>query len=1055
MVILAALQHKTIYKFDAPVNIGPHLIRLRPAPHTRMPIKAYALSVGPAPNFLNWQQDAFGNWVARCVFPERARELVIEADLVFEHAVFNPFDFFVEDYATQFPFRYETGLRSDLGTYLKSAKPGALADAYLAVQVKAGPTVQLLVDLNASLARDIAYRVRLEPGVQTAEQTLKLREGSCRDSALLLVHLARHLGFAARFVSGYLVQLAPDPGGEVSRGEDSCDLHAWAEVYLPGAGWIGFDPTSGLLAGEGHIPLAAAPSPAAAAPVSGSVEHPASEFVVEMSVTRLAEAPRVSAPVPDDAWAALASLGDAVEADLVSDDVRLTMGGEPTFVSIADYQEPEWNIEADGATKRPKADELLDALRVRHAPLGLIHFGQGKWYPGEPLPRWALSLFWRPDGEAIVEDAALFAREGAEGDAGPDTARALATAIASRLGIDPLLLLQAFEDGEAETVAAYVLPVRRLQTRGGDQWISEAWTTERDRFCLAPGQSPAGHRLPLNALPAVAPDKYPYIVERDPSEPREALPSRDVIAEPYRAVRPLASQTSNEIVRTALVVEPRGGVLHVFMPPLATAEDYLDLLAAVEHSARALQTSLRIEGYEPPRDPRLKVIKVTPDPGVLEINVQPAESWRECVEATIALYEDAHACGLRAEKFMIDGRHTGTGGGNHIVVGGATPQDSPFLRRPDLLKSLLIYWQRHPSLSYLFSGLFIGPSSQAPRIDEARHDALYELEIALESIAAPKRDEAPPPWLIDRLLRNLLADATGNTHRTEICIDKLFSPDGPMGRLGLVEFRGFEMPPHARMSLAQQLLMRALIALFWKEPQNGALMRWGAALGDRFMLSQFVWEDFEDVLADLARAGYGFDPAWFDAQREFRFPYYGAVNCGGVDVELRYALEPWHVMGEESASGGVVRYVDASLERLEVRVRGARSPRHLVLCNGRVIPLAATREAGLQVGGVRFKAWKQPSGLHPNLPVDAPLTFDVFDTWSKRSIGGFVYHVAHPAGRSYETFPVNANEAQARRLARVVSAGHSSGVRDVPVREHNPEFAMTLDLRRKAPVGET
>lgn len=1190
MTIRVALNHRTNYHYDRRINLGPQVIRLRPALHSRTPINSYSLSIQPEGHFLNWQQDPFGNYLARCVFPDPVTEFCVEVDLVATMTVINPFDFFLEPDATDYPFAYDSEVLEDLRPYLRTdftSSNRQLAGPQHAAPLTSVPsggihkflgelnyaprrTIDFLVDLNQAVERRINYLVRMEPGVQSPEETLALGSGSCRDSGWLLVNLLRHLGFAARFVSGYLIQLKPDQkslDGPSGTEQDFTDLHAWAEVFLPGAGWIGLDPTSGLFAGEGHIPLACTPQPTSAAPITGSLDECEVKFEHHMSVERVHEDPRVTLPYTDTQWEKIQSLGHEIDEHLKQGDVRLTMGGEPTFVSIDDMDGDEWQTEAVGPTKRKLAYDLLQRLKNRFTHGSLLHFGQGKWYPGEPLPRWAMTTYWRTDGEPVWSDESLLADVDRDYGHTANDAESFARELARQLSVSENHVLPAKEDlmyyawkerrlpanvnvhdsklesiEERERLArifeqgitsnvGVVLPLRHIWWENTPYWLSGSWVVRSDEMFLVPGDSPMGYRLPLDSL--LYEDAKPTHAEMYDAAQTEAqpeLPSRAQLLEalrrhpayagngrlatalrhqypapvgtgggrhggsdgdwpasdegaahheisesdsdaanlrqnrlpsnqPARPGKTASSSTAlnltpdenNPLVRTALCVESREGKLHVFLPPTDRLESFLELVTAIENTASKLQKPVIIEGYQPPPDARLKHIKVTPDPGVIEVNVHPAHDWNELVDITSGVYEDARQSRLGTEKFDLDGSHCGTGGGNHVVLGGSTPGDSPWLRRPDILKSFVSYWHNHPSLSYLFSGKFIGPTSQAPRVDESRTDAVYELNIACQQI---QRGQDVPPWLVDRVFRHLLVDVTGNTHRAEFCIDKLFSPDSQTGRLGLVEFRGFEMPPHARMSLTQQLLIRGLVARFWESPYETEMVDWGTGLHDRFLLPHFVWQDFNDVIADLNQCGFDFDVAWFGPHQEFRFPIIGEIAHQGVAVELRKAIEPWYVLGEEPAGGGTSRFVDSSVERMQVKVQGMVQSRHVLTCNGRRVPLHPTGTQGEFVAGIRYRAWQPPRCLHPTIPVQAPLVFDLIDTWNRRSIGGCQYHVGNPSGLNPDIFPVNAFEAESRRAVRFLAMGHTPGSTLPGRRETNREYPLTLDLRLQAGTFE-
>jgi uncharacterized protein (DUF2126 family)/transglutaminase-like putative cysteine protease len=1061
MALKVVISHKTHYAYDKYISLSPHIIRLRPAPHSRTPIEAYSLKITPKEHFINWQQDPFGNYLARIVFPEKVKEFGIDVEIIADLITINPFDFFVDDSAKDFPFTYDKELKKELAPYLEVDEDGKKLKSFMkTLDLKPRPIIDFLVYLNSEIYKHLNYTLRLDPGVQTCETTLDKKLGSCRDYAWLFVQVLRHLGLAGRFVSGYLVQLKADEkslDGPSGPEEDFTDLHAWTEVYLPGAGWVGLDATSGLFAGEGHIPLACTPSFESAHAIEGLSDKCETEFEYSNTVTRIFESPRVTKPYREDQWNAIHNLGFEVDKELEENDVRLTMGGEPTFVSIDDMESPQWNTDADGEHKRELADKLSRKLLASFTDGGMLHYAQGKWYPGEPIPRWQTSIIWRKDGKKIWKNPELFADMNETYTYTNEDAQKFISTLALSLGISDKNVIKAYEDPvyyimkeaelpldidpmkadlsdplERQNIAkvlaqglnnevGYVLPLNF----GEVKWLSSGWAFRRGELFLTPGNSPLGLRLPMSSLEQKPKAELPLHFEPDLFAD---VPGFDKLRKNARAryekALKLKDPQDNVFVRTALNVEVRDGKLYIFLPPINHTQAFLDLMVSIEEVAKKLNIKVVLEGYEPAHDLRLDRVKVTPDPGVIEVNMQPSSTWGELNDILGTLYKDARESRLGTQKFMLDGKHTGTGGGNHVTIGAMNPSDSPLLRRPDLLRSLITFWQHHPGLSYLFSGSFIGPTSQAPRVDEGRAENLYELEIAFSQI--PENEEVPF-WLTDRLFRHMLTDITGNTHRSEFCIDKLYSPDSSSGRLGILELRAFDMPPHSQMALLQMLLVRTLVSLFWKKPYKHKLVRWGTQLHDKFLLEHYVKEDMRDIVEFLNNEGYAFELDWFDPFFEFRFPLYGLASVENFNLELRAAIEPWNVLGEESGSQGTARYVDSSLERVQVKVSNFTPERYVLTCNSVVVPLSATGVEGEYVAGVKYKAWQPWSALHPTIGVDTPLTFDVVDKWNQRSIGGMTYHVAHPGGRTYDTFPVNSYEAESRRINRFWDFNHTQG----------------------------
>lgn len=1135
------IQHRSRYLYPRPALLGPQMIRLRPADHARAQIETYSLAIRPE-HRLHWQRDPHGNRVARVTFRagQATEVLEIMVELGVDIRPINPFDFFVDDRVKELPFSYPDRLDAELAQYLDTEDPayrtGEQVAALSASLPSRGGTIDVLVELVRAVASEVRYVIRDEAGVWTPEETLAHGRGSCRDSAVLLVALMRARGIAARFVSGYLVQLTdegmiPDEPKGVTR--DVVDLHAWAEAYVPGAGWIGFDGTSGLLCGEGHIPLAATASPHQAAPLDGTSDVAAREARFEAVIQRLGHEARPTAPYPDEVWAELEAAGDRADAALAAAGLEVWVGGEPTFTARERQALPEWQGGAVGEDKWQRGLKLAELLRDRMAPGGAVLHRMGKHYPGESLPRWALDILGRRGGGLLWPRREL-PEVGDAGEGGApreadliDAARRAGERIAAALGVAPELH-PAYEDpwevirDEAKLPvdvdprtaglddpeerrrlagilgrgvgrpAGWVLPLGRVD--GG--WLTERWQLRRGHLFLLPGDSPIGLRLPLGSVVGGAPpvtweeaaelpdprrDRDEGGEDGDASDAGDADPKeakdaggadgadgvsgadgaarrgkarRDTQAAASRTAAaapspplPRTDATAGPVgLRTALAIEPRGGQLWAFLPPLPRFADFAALLGAIDAARAELGIEVHLEGYPPPPSPELLRFSVTPDPGVLEVNLPPAAGSREAIALHHTVFEAALAAGLTAERYLLDGRLAGSGGGNHITIGASRPERSPWLVRPELLGSLVTFAQHHPSLSYLFSGLFVGPTSQAPRVDEARHDALYELEIAL-----PRLYESPPAWQVDALLRHLLVDVAGSTHRAEISIDKLLDPQTPHGRQGLVELRAFEMPPHPRMAAAQVLLVRALVAAFAAAPYRHPLVRWGSALHDRFMLPYFLWRDFEDVLAFLAERGVALPADGYRPFVELRCPLVGTIRAGDAAVEVRNAIEPWHVLGEEATQAGTARYVDSSVERLELRAIGLDPERYTVAVNGIAAPLREAAGRDVRVAGVRFRAWCPPHALHPHLGIHHPLRIEIVDAWARRGAAAGTYHVWHPEGRAFDAAPLTRVEAAARRAQRFTLDGPApapSAPRPAPP---HPDQPHTLDLRRITP----
>jgi uncharacterized protein (DUF2126 family)/transglutaminase-like putative cysteine protease len=1093
-----AITHRIEQHFARPVRLSTHWLRLRPAPEQRAQIAAFSLAVDAEPHFLNWVRDPFENHLARLDFPEPLAGLGITLELIAELEPTNPFDFLAEPYAAEHPFEYPVQLKKELSPYRLTSAPGPRLSAWLAnVDRTSKTTLERLDELTRMVQEAHALAVDAGPGAVDLERFLERGKGSCWEFAWLLTVTLRHVGLAARFVCGYRLLLADESGGSTPRFPDTVTLHTWSEAYIPGAGWIGLDPAAGIFITETYIPLACAPEPVRVLPIVGDREPCVETRSESLRVRRLTPA-QASWPHTDTQRADIDALGRFVDEDLALQGLKPALGVSLSFVSRQDGMAPEWSTQALGPSKRLLAESLSVALWKRLGHGGVPQLGQGEWYGGESLPRWRLGCFFRADGEPVWRNPERLSFGHAQRTAGPDQAQRLVRSLARGLGIDPARVVAAHEDplhelwrarapGQLPAPQDLRDPLRRralaerlssahrtptgfLVPLGWDHaracWVSGNWRFRRSGIYLAPGSASMGYRLPLDGLIDDEAGVLEAHIERCPFEERGKLPDFHAGVRSRHDRGPTEPSTRDgRPPRTALCVEARAGELFVFLPPVSHLEHYLELVAAVEVAAEALKLPVSLEGYEPPEDPRLRRFLLEPDAGVLRLNLPETSSWDEQLSVISAAYEEAWRLDLNTERVSADdGRRVPSGGGGRLTVGGVSPAESPFLTRPEILRSLIAYWQRHPCLSYLFAGRLIGPSGSAPRPDEGRDEILYELSIALEHLRSGTSDK---PWLADRVLRHLLTDPAGNLKRAEIRIDQLYAPERASLRLGRILINAFESAPEARLAALQSLLVLGLIGRFGRHPDSGELRRWGPALHDQFLLPEVLWADLRIVVADLAAARYPFQLDWFEPLFELRFPVLGSVPIGPLMFKLRSAHEPWPLLAEEVTRGGVARFIDAANERLQVTLSGAHPGRYVLACNGHRVPLQRTPTHGEYVAGVRYKVSNPPSTMHPTVSPVEGLVFDVIDTWTGHAIGGCTYLApqprisgpigtptpAPPTGEPREGprfFPVPFLSMQAMgKSGRFLPRGSGVGKMAAPPRVDDEQFPYLLDLTHR------